>query len=57
MSEVKDKPVIHRALTPAERKKAYKERQYALGRRQRVFWLDENEFLKVKSFIDSLRED
>lgn len=57
MSEIKDQPTVHRVLTPAERKKAYKERQYTLGRRQRVFWLDENEFAKVKCFINSLRED
>lgn len=41
----------------ATRQAAYADRQRALGRRQRVFWLTGPEIEAVKELISRLRED
>lgn len=42
--------------TSAERKRAFKERQKALGRRQRNYWLTDDEAEAVAAFIERLRD-
>ena len=38
-----------------DRQKAFKERQAAMGRRQRPLWLTDSEFEMVKQLLDRLR--
>lgn len=45
-----------RGKSSAERKAAFKERQKALGRRQRNYWLTDAEADKVAAFIERLRD-
>lgn len=42
--------------TSAERKAAFRERQKALGRRQRNYWLTDDEAAAVAALIERLRD-
>ena len=56
MKDAKDKKTANLLASPgAKRQAAYAERQRAMGRRQRSYWLTETEAEQVAAFLEQLR--
>ena len=56
MKDAKDKKTANLLASPgAKRQAAYAERQRAMGRRQRSYWLTETEAEQVGAFLEQLR--
>lgn len=57
MKDSKDRHTRDLLASPgAERQAAYAQRQRAAGRRQRTFWLTDQEAERVRQLIEQLRE-
>ena len=57
MKDAKDKKTANLLASPgAKRQAAYAERQRAMGRRQRSYWLTETEAEQVAAFLEQVRQ-
>ena len=58
MKDSRDKKTGDLLASPgAKRQAAYAERQRAMGRRQRSYWLTETEAEQVAAFLEQLRQE